>query len=482
MMRLCKAEVKPIFSEERMLFHEILVHSGILDELPKKTCFYNIMGDVIVDGNKIIRVTFDQKAMSWRATKTREYKTDLNGTDLRKAIEANRHILQEKERVSLEFIDETLKRYRAVTPAVSFSGGKDSAAVLWLVRQVMKDIDVIFLNTTIEFDETVSYIRTLMSAWECRYVETLPPREFFDLCDELGPPSCYMKWCCKTQKFAPLNRLINERYPQGILTFSGIRKRESNIRKDFQNIQRNDAIPKQLLAFPINDWSSLDIWLYTFWKEIPYNKLYDYGFARVGCWACPEKSLGNLKLAQRIHPEYFDKLHSVLLSYAKKHSYDDDWVYTGKWRFRSTKFMKSAACTSQLCASDNEIVYSIEKPELMTRVGEFLKVFGKVSKNSVMTKIVGPGIDITIISNRLRTRVEDAKMLVAFEKQLAKAMNCVGCGACVGSCPNGTLKLVDGEIAVGATCASCLRCIQANGLRMGCVSLNYRHEVLSVAH
>jgi len=229
MMRLCKAEVKPIFSEERMLFHEILVHSGILDELPRKTCFYNIMGDVIVDGNKIIRVTFDQKAMSWRATKTREYKTDLNGTDLRKAIEANRHILQEKEKVSLEFIDETLKQYRTVTPAVSFSGGKDSAAVLWLVRQVMKDLDVIFLNTTIEFDETVSYIRTLMSAWESKYVETLPPREFFDLCDELGPPSCYMKWCCKTQKFAPLNRLINERYPRGILTFSGIRKRESNI-------------------------------------------------------------------------------------------------------------------------------------------------------------------------------------------------------------------------------------------------------------
>jgi len=60
------------------------------DELPSKTCFYSIMGDVIANGNKILRITFGQEAMLLCATKMREYKTDLKETYLR--TDGRRHM------------------------------------------------------------------------------------------------------------------------------------------------------------------------------------------------------------------------------------------------------------------------------------------------------------------------------------------------------------------------------------------------------
>jgi len=143
-----------------------------------------------------------------------------------------------------------------------------------------------------------------------------------------------MKWCCKTQKFSPQNQLINQIYPNGVLVVSGIRKAESNIRLRFDRIQKNKMIPKQTLVFPILDWSSLDVWFYIFWKKIPYNKMYDYGFLRIGCWVCPEKSPRDFKLVERFRPELSARLFQMLKNYAIRNGVEspEDWIESGKWR------------------------------------------------------------------------------------------------------------------------------------------------------
>lgn len=486
-LKFTKAELKPIFKEEKDLYGKVLAkeNNHFCNHLPKGLCFYNIMGEIVVDGKKIFRLSYDERKGSWRIAFFNGLAGNvsaLKGSDLRDTIKANEQILREKEREATKFLRETIKKYAHLPLAVSFSGGKDSAASLYLTRLVRRKVDAIFLNTTVEFDETVNYVHDLTRMWNVNLVEAHPPQSFFDLCDQLGPPSVKMKWCCKTQKFSPQNQLINNRYPDGVLAISGIRKKESNIRSKFNRIQVNKMIPRQTLAFPILNWGSLDVWLYLLWKKIPYNVMYNYGFSRIGCWACPEKSLRDFELVRTVHPDLSKKLGLILAKHAKKLNIEDVsyWIRSGKWRVRKTKWVKSIACTSShLCSGDDQMVYTFSNGA-MSRVKEFMKVFGHMNERGSMAMITNPSIEITMIGNKMRTKLEDPKILPVFEKQLTRALNCVGCGACVGTCESGALKVESGEIKVGGECTNCLQCIRSNGIRMSCVSVNYNPNILSV--
>ena len=487
-LRLSKAELKPIFGEERKLYERILSShfNGVSNlVLPDGMCFYNIMGEVIIDGKKIFRPSVDRKTRRWTAKffKTFSEKIpSLKGSDLKKVLRANRQILRTKEKEAISFLKGTFDKFRHLPLAVSFSGGKDSAVVLALTRSVSSSVDVIFLNTTIEFDETVDYVHELTRLWESNLVEVHPPQDFLSLCRQLGPPSTRMKWCCKTQKFSPQNQVINERYPEGVLVVNGIRKSESNIRHKFKRVQVNKMIPKQFLAFPILDWSSLDVWLYMFWKKIPYNTMYNYGFARIGCWACPEKSMRDFKLIENARPHLIEKRNELLKEYAQSISIQnvERWIESGKWRFRKTKWTKTSVCTSsRICSIENEVVYTFSNPTLMNQVKEFMKVFGRKSTTPIITKITNSNIEISITGERMRVNAETPDILTIFERQLRRALNCVGCGACVGACDAKALEVKEGVLKVGDTCTHCLRCITSNGIRMSCVSVNYKPYILA---
>jgi len=487
-LRFPKAELKPIFEKEKELYKKVLAKNGFssCDIFPKGTCFYNIMGEVIIDGGKVFRVSYDGSAEDWRIKFFKDFSNSIppfRGSNLKNVIRANKDILEDKEREAMSYLRRTVTRFAHLPLAVAFSGGKDSAVTLALTRMIKREVDVIFLNTTIEFEETVKYVREITKLWKANLIEAKPPQDFFDLCRELGPPSTKMKWCCKTQKFSPQNQLINERYPKGVLVASGIRKKESNIRSGFRRIQRNKMIPKQTLVFPILNWSSLDVWLYLFWKHIPYNSIYDYGFARIGCWACPEKSLRDLKLVEIAHPGSIKRLDRILRNYAKQTRIPRPatWVRSGKWRFRKTKWSKTVVCTSsQLCSIDNQTVYSFANAHDANQVREFVKIFGKTTRTGALTRVTSSNMEITIVGGKMRTKIQNPQIIPIFEKQLARALNCVACGACVGICGSNALRIDSGEIKIGDNCTHCLRCVTSNGIRMSCVSVNYKPHVLSV--
>jgi phosphoadenosine phosphosulfate reductase len=488
-LRLSKAELKPIFGEEKKLYEKILSShfNGACGRVfPDGMCFYNIMGEVIIEGKKIFRPSVDKKTRKWTVKFFKPFSEEipiLKGSDLRKTLRANQYILERKEKEAIRFLKTTFEEFRHLPLAVSFSGGKDSAVALALTRSITKSVDVIFLNTTIEFDETVDYVHELTRLWEANLLEVDPPQDFLSLCEQLGPPSTRMKWCCKTQKFSPQNQVINERYPEGVLVVNGIRKSESNIRHKFARAQINKMIPKQFLAFPILEWSSLDVWLYTFWRKIPYNMMYNYGFARIGCWACPEKSLRDFKLIENARPHLIEKRNEILREYAQSINMQDvkKWIESGKWRFRKTKWTKTSVCSSsRLCSTGDEITYTFSNPSLMSRVKEFMKVFGEPTSTPFMTKVTHSKIEISIIGNRMRVQVREPGILAIFERQLRRAMNCVGCGACVGICDANALEVRHGILKVGDTCTHCLRCITSNGIRMSCVSVNYKPHILTV--
>jgi len=368
----------------------------------------------------------------------------------------------------------TFERYD-MPAIVSISGGKDSACALALAREVKRDIPVVYMNTTLDFPETVVYVHKLAKYWKLNFVEIFPERDFFDIGKELGPPSSMMPWCCQTQKFAPFNKYVNEHYPYGVLSVEGLRRFESEKRMKYKRISANRAIPKKKTVCPILNWTTLDVWLYTFWKDIPINPIYTYGYERIGCWACPHKSMSSFKLMEETHPKLVKKWYDFLLDYASRNGKDKEWVSGGNWRFRREAYEKIPLHSKRLCGTDNSLLYEIRDKSVLDKVKEFMKIFGKVRKSKDAQLILGKRIQISIIGSRLRVSSQDANMIKKFEKQLLRAINCVGCGACVGACE--ALQVKDGTLIIDEKiCSHCLRCISSKYLRMSCIALNYRKK------
>ena len=488
-MRFTKTELKPVFEEESNYYRNILLQNKITKSiLPDELFFYNVMGEIVIDGQKVFRLSFNRDRNEFVPFFFKKFIDAVplfHGSNLDLTIAANEKILINKENEAVNFLKSEIQKFDKLPVAVSFSGGKDSAVAMALTKIATSNFDAIFLNTTVEFEETIDYVHQISNIFNVNLIETNPPHEFFQLCEEFGPPSTKMKWCCKTQKFSPQNLLINDRYSEGVLVINGIRKNESNIRSKFSRIQRNKMIPKQVLAFPLLDWTSLDVWLYLMWKKIPHNKMYDYGFSRIGCWACPEKSLRDFKLLETFHANLFSKLGEMLKKYAVRTEINspDTWFRSGNWRSRKTKWIKTMACTSSIpCSPPGELVYTFERGLIQNNIIEFMKVFGKSFSKGPMTKIENPNIEISIIGNKLRVKFKNPAFLVVFEKQLTRALNCVGCGACVGACARNALSIEFGKITVSEECNSCLKCITSNGIRMSCVSVNYKTQVLTVVN
>ena len=51
-------------------------------------------------------------------------------------------------------------------------------------------------------------------------------KDFYSICDEIGPPARMMRWCCTMFKTGPITRALSSLFRDSrILTFYGIRKK-----------------------------------------------------------------------------------------------------------------------------------------------------------------------------------------------------------------------------------------------------------------
>lgn len=469
-----RGDLKPIFSVEKKFYNKIIDKSlGIShDLLPSNLCFIS-NGSIIVDGQKAFRIFL--KDNEWNAKAYGNFEAgDLKGSYLHEIIRANAYLLKEKEQEAVDFLKNTFEKYD-MPRVVSISGGKDSSCALSLAKQVDKEITAIYMNTTLDYPETVEYLHKLNKKWKLNLVEILPERTFLDLAKELGPPSTMMPWCCQTQKFAPFNRYLNEHYPNGVLSVEGLRKYESEKRKNYERVSANRAIPKKIAVCPILNWTTLDVWLYSLWKEIPINPLYKYGSERIGCWVCPHMRMTEIKFIQRKHPELLEKWYSFLFDYASRNGKDKEWVYGGNWRFRREAYEKIPIHSRRVCSIDDSFMFEIKDDSALRRVKELMKIFGKMREVGDILLILGKNIQISIIGSNIRVSSKDKLIIKRFEKQLLKAINCVGCGACVGICK--ALEVKNGLLTIDEKiCTHCLKCTTSKYLRMSCIALNYKKK------
>ena len=127
------------------------------------------------------------------------------------------------------------------TVNVSFSGGKDSTAILHIARKAGVT-QAFFIDTGIEFPETVEFVRS-------QGVEVIQKAgDFWQAAEKAGPPGKDNRWCCKLLKLHPLKLYLAGVGP--CVTIQGNRWYESWNRADLDETSQNPANPLQLEHLP----------------------------------------------------------------------------------------------------------------------------------------------------------------------------------------------------------------------------------------
>lgn len=199
--------------------------------------------------------------------------------------------------ITKTIIARNLREYPGKT-VVAWSGGKDSTLVLYLVRQLEPNVDVVFNNTGIEYPETVRFINELMVAWNLNLIETKPKKTFWKCAEEFGFPDGTKRGsnkgrkdktphCCYYLKERPMLEEI--RVHGWEVIFDGITAVESWIRmfnaRDRGTCYFNKKWNIQKVH-PILYWTEEEVFAFFESEGIPNNPLYSQGLRRVGCMAC----------------------------------------------------------------------------------------------------------------------------------------------------------------------------------------------------
>jgi len=174
--------------------------------------------------------------------------------------------------------ERAVERLREFEPAegyyLAYSGGKDSDVLLHLARQSGVRFDAHHHLTTCDPPELVRHVKTQADVTIERPAETM-----WQLIRRKGmPPRRNVRFCCE---------VLKEGGGRARLVLTGVRWGESNRRSQRRMVESCLRDRSKRYLHPIIDWSTDEIWRYIRGEKIPYCRLYDEGFSRLGCVLCP---------------------------------------------------------------------------------------------------------------------------------------------------------------------------------------------------
>ena len=458
-------DARPVFPEERLLIETVL---------GKPMKFYNNSvwnsnGIYFVDGKKIKfsiekLATEDTEKLRTTIAKHKDENTyEFFNENIQKFIEANKLRYDDISSEAMSYIIKSSEGYDPTSMFVSFSGGKDSTVTSHLVRTALSNPSIIhiFGDTTLEFPDTIEYVKRFRQ--ENRKTPLLTSKndqqDFFDLCNEFGPPSRMLRWCCTIFKTGFISKRIDSTFKnkKNVRTYYGIRRNESKSRSNYSREDNSPKISKQRVSSPIIDWLDYDIWLYILTTGIDFNDAYRLGYSRVGCWCCPNNSRWSQFLLSVYYPELNEKFTKIIYDFAVKMGKTDpmEYVINGGWKARSggagIDRSKNVAIEFKPCATDeSSFNYELNKP-ISDQLYELFKPFGIINydmgnkrlgevfvldfkTNEPLLKLQGRigsnNLRITILKRPVAKRTKTVEIELKFKSQITKYQLCTGCHAC----------------------------------------------------
>lgn len=244
---------------------------------------------------------------------------------------------------------------------VSFSGGKDSTVLLYLVRQLYPEVPAVFVNTGLEFPEITAFVKTIdnvvwlkpkmpfievikrygypvvskevsMAISRCRNTKSedqrrlrmwggtnpstgktqtvgVIPQKYHFLIDA---PFKISEQCCDCMKKQPFAKYHKE---SDNVPYVGVMAEDSRSRlRSYASAGCNVFEKKKMMSRPLSIWTENDIWR-CLNAGIPYSSIYDIGYDRTGCvfcaFGCMQEKAPRFVRLRETHP----KLHRYCLEY-----------------------------------------------------------------------------------------------------------------------------------------------------------------------
>ena len=211
---------------------------------------------------------------------------------------------------------------------VSFSGGKDSTAMLLRMMELKEPIDeVISCDTYKEFPqmyEHIERIKRLVESNGIKFTQLRNPLSFDywllehkpnrrnpdKFREQYGDVSGYswatsrVRWCTTILKTQVIDKYLKELKEQfNVVECVGIAADET------KRINRENNQAKRL---PLVEWgwSEADCLNYCYALGYDWGGLYNY-FDRVSCWCCPLQSLDDLRNLRTHFPQLWDELKDM---------------------------------------------------------------------------------------------------------------------------------------------------------------------------
>ncbi len=377
---------------------------------------------------------------------------------------------------------------------VSYSGGKDSLVSLHLAMSVVGELKLLFNDTGLELPETIANVEQVSEKYGLAKVLASAGDRFWKDIELFGPPGRDYRWCCKVLKLIPLAKASKQKWPSGALNIVGQRAFESLDRARSHRVWRNKCIPHLLSISPIQEWSQLHVWLYIHKHRLPYNKLYDEGFERLGCYLCPASTLAEFKDVEAACPELWLKWVNVLEDWRRRLGQPKEWVDLGLWRWLTPAFAKRRLELKTLSYSSNW------RTEYVSRLIEGAARLSPIKIDREESSITAYFNDELLGDKHLLTFASNAKMLkanvyrdveglivetnrakVVINGRVVKALfkehsgvedladvlkniyrvrECIKCGSCTIWCPEKAIKLTSNGPLPRVPCLSCRICVE----------------------
>lgn len=193
---------------------------------------------------------------------------------------------------------------------VSFSGGRSSALLVYLMKNQYPDTDFVFMDTGAEHPKTYEFVKNVVKFFDinltCLRVVVNPElgsgnsyriisldelkqdlQPFRDVCYKYGTPYVHGAFCTRTMKLEPFTRYCNDKYgKENYVTWLGIRADEPKRLK-----------PKEGYKYlaEISDFDKQDI--INWWKRQPFDLEIPEHLGN--CVFCIKKSISKIALATR---------------------------------------------------------------------------------------------------------------------------------------------------------------------------------------
>jgi phosphoadenosine phosphosulfate reductase len=415
-------------------------------------------------------------------------------------VEANAGILAKRREEAVGFIKNTVAKHKE--PAiVSFSGGKDSLATLLLTLEAGFKLPVLFVDTGLEFNETVQQVRDTAERHGLRLIEEKAPVDaFFGNLVHFGPPAKDYRWCCKTNKLGPTVNAIVKNYPDGVLSFIGQRKYESEARNAKPRVWNNPWTPGQTGASAIQNWCAMHVWLYIFQQKEPFNVWYTRGLDRIGCFMCPASDLSEIDIVSG-NSDRYPQWDAYLDDFMVKRGLPQEWKDYGLWRWKRTppairdEIKKTTGkdvtdLTKQTaddrtgpmkmrvqeghspCTMGYSVEAAVSRPIDLERLRPFARAMAinneiDESGDYMTAEYVTVYREGVLISKAVAEKDARTNLEKVFEL-IIRSHQCVGCGLCAARCTYGALYMKDGKVEIHED--ECIRCRDCFG---PCPALNF---------